>query len=537
MAQPGNPSPQARPGKPLADYRYSPDVRFSSRIESFSDIADLEFGGYFYDGASIPTGPSPTSSPSLRGRESLVSLSTHQSRLHDGRWSESAGENIYQQIGGPSLERWPSTRRAHAAEDTSMAYDIPENNRESMDIALIPAAVAIDGTRPSISTPTYTDFEMSIWKEQEKAGKLSNGLGAGLRPERTIRETDLLLSDSQNGTHRLSPTISLSRRKTPLGRSATRKALGQGAADRAGQAVEVIIEDSDSDDQEDDHLHRRDSTTGAERLTRDTIHFEKLANRKHVGTQGTVSKVKQQRTETFYPHPDWKPFSMRWPYLLMLILLSVTLAGMTEALYRSSAKTPLVSFTSPQQIKPGTYFVIKFLPTIAAVIYGVIWQMTDLEVRRLEAYYQLSKKGGATAAETLNVDYITNLSFLRPLHAYRLRHYAVTVCSIASLLAVSAVPTLTSACIILTPDRETRTQNPDGTKEILIDPTWSRVLEAVLLLIAAMGAVLFYQLTTRRSGLLADVKGIAGLAAMANVSHILMYVSNPARLRGPEAIT
>lgn len=525
MAQPGNPSPQARPGNPQADCQYSPDLRFSSRIESFSDIADLEFGGYFYDRASVPTGPSPTSSPSLRGRESLVSLSTHQSRLHDGRWSESAEGNIYQQIGGPSLERWASTREAHAAEENAIAHHIPED-RESMDIALIPAAVAIDGTRPSESTPTYTDFEMSIWKEQEKAGKLSNGLGAGLRPERTIRETDLLLSDSQNATHRLSPTISLSRRKAPLGRTATRKALGQGAADRAGQAVGVIIEDSDSDDQEDDHLRRHDSITGADRLTGDTIQFEKLANPKNVKTRGTVSKVKHQRTETFYPHPNWKPFSMRWPYLLMLILLSVTLAGITEALYRSSAKTPLVSFNSPQQIKPGTYFVIKFLPTIVAVIYGVIWQMTDFEVRRLEAYYQLSKKGGATAADTLNVDYITNLSFLRPLHAYRLRHYAVTVCSTASLLAVSAVPTLTSACIILTPDRETRNQDPDGLKEILIDPTWSRVLEAVLLLIAVMGAVLFYQLTTRRSGLLADVKGIAGLAAMANVSHILMCVSN-----------
>lgn len=401
-----------------------------------------------------------------------------------------------------------------------MAQDIPEG-RESTDIALIPAAAAIHGAGPSISSPTYTDFEMSIWQEQEKAGTPSNGLGVGLKPDRTIRETDLFVSDSRDATSRLSRTISLSRRKTTLNRTATRKALGQGAADRAGQAVQVIIEDSDSDGQEDDHLRPRDSTTDPNRSSEDTYHFEKLADA-NISAQSTASKTKPQRTETFFPYPDWKPFSMRWPYLTMLILLSVTLAGLTEALYQSSAKTPLVSFNTPQQIKPGTYFVIKFLPTIVAVIYGVLWQMTDLEVRRLEAYYQLSKEKGATAAETLNVDYITSLSFLRPLHAYRLRHYAVTVSSIASLLAVSAVPTLTSACIILTPDRETRTQNPDGTKEILIDPKWSRVLEVVLLLIALMGAVLFYQLKSRRSGLLADVKGIAGLAAMANVSHILM---------------
>lgn len=431
------------------------------------------------------------------------------------------------------MERYTSTRRAesgqHATEDIALAHGLPED-RESMDLALIPAAAVIDGAAPAVSTPTYTDFEMSIWQRQEKAGKLSNGLGVGLRPERTIRETDLLLSDRRKATHSLSPTLSLSRQKTSLSRTATRKALGQGAADRAGQAVQVIIEDSDSDDQEDDHLrHEHDSTTGPNPLAGDAIPFEKLADPKNISMQRTVATAKPQRTETFYPHPDWKPFSMRWPYLTMLILLSITLAGLTEALYRSSAKTPLVSFNTPQQIEPGMYFVIKFLPTIVAVIYGVMWQMTDLEVRRLEAYYQLSKEGGATAAETLNVDYVTSLSFLRPLHAYRLGHYAVTICSIASLLAVSAVPTLTSACIILTPDRETRTQNPDGTKEILIDPTWSRVLEVVLLLIAIMGAVLFYQLGTRRSGLLADVKGIAGLAAMANVSHILMYVSNNIR--------
>lgn len=162
------------------------------------------------------------------------------------------------------------------------------------------------------------------------------------------------------------------------------------------------------------------------------------------------------------------------------------------------------------------------MPTITAVVFGVLWQITDFEVQRLEAYYQLSREGGATAAETLNMDYITNFSFLRPIRAFKLRQYAVVVSSISSLLAISAVPTLSAASIILTPNRTERLNDPTGLKEILVHPVWSRVLEVVLLLIATMGCVLFYQLNTRRSGLLADVKGIAGLAAMANVSHILM---------------
>lgn len=155
-------------------------------------------------------------------------------------------------------------------------------------------------------------------------------------------------------------------------------------------------------------------------------------------------------------------------------------------------------------------------------MYGVLWQITDFEVKRLEAFYQLSKEGGATAAETLNVDYITNFSFLRPIRAFQLRHYAVAVSSVASLLAVSAVPTLSSASIVLSPDRIDRLTDPTGLKTILVHQTWSRILETILLIIAIMGCILFYQLSSRRSGLLADVKGVAGLAAMANVSHILM---------------
>lgn len=43
-----------------------------------------------------------------------------------------------------------------------------------------------------------------------------------------------------------------------------------------------------------------------------------------------------------------------------------------------------------------------------------------------------------------------------------------------------------------------------------------------LFIISVLGCVLFYQLNTRRSGLLSDVKGIAGLAAISVQSHIMM---------------
>ena len=228
------------------------------------------------------------------------------------------------------------------------------------------------------------------------------------------------------------------------------------------------------------------------------------------------------KSEMFYPQPNWKPFPMRWPYLLTLVILSIGLGGFQEVVYQLSAREPLITFHTPSEIPPAKYFAFKFVPILVAVSYGVMWQVTDFEVKRLEAFYQLSKEGGALAAESINVDYITFFSFLRPFRALRCRHYAVAVSSVATLLANAAVPTLGAAAIKLTPDRDARLADPFGEKSIVVDPLWSRFLSAVLFLIALLGCGLFYILQSRRSGLLSDVKGIAGLASMAVVSHILM---------------
>ncbi|EGS18608.1 uncharacterized protein CTHT_0052130 [Thermochaetoides thermophila DSM 1495] len=222
------------------------------------------------------------------------------------------------------------------------------------------------------------------------------------------------------------------------------------------------------------------------------------------------------------PQPNWKPFSMRWPYLLFLILLSLGFAVGVEILYRSARKKPLVTFHSPSDIPPLDYFCVKFLPMISAVTYGVLWQITTYDVMRLEAFYQMSKPGGALAAESINVDYITQFNLLRPFRALWHRHYAVAVATTAALFANTLVPMLGAACLRLTPDRETRMNNPGVEKSVLVHHVWSRLLIVVLCVIAFLGCILFIQLTTRRSGLLGDVRGIAGIAAMATAAHILM---------------
>lgn len=528
--------------------RNPPDNGMSGRIESFADVSAFEY--FHYDDNYV----SPLHSPALKGRESLVSmmeppLSSLQESSRSGasRWN---GTSLISHRGSfnPAAD---SKRKSRAARMSSGWHSGPgdvatvmevDQERENFDIALLSAAAPISGSATaqdnssnSTSPPErpqnspllmkpgmiakVVDEQATKWQEQEQAGQLTGGLGAGFQPATTIKEEELLSPTSPAMKRRM--TFSL----RGLSRSATVKVLGQSEADRTGQPIQVILEELEASDRMDatrSPLMHRDSRIDLSFVAGDEapVGMEELRPMSKSST--TLSSQKLQRVETFYPQPDWKPFSMRWPYLVSMILFSILLSTFTELLYQHSSKNDLVTFKTPSEIAGITYFCIKFLPTIVAVLYGVLWQMTEFEVKRLEPFYQLSKDHGATAAESLNVDYITSVIFLRPLRSLQRRHFAVTISTVASLLAVSAVPTLSSAMIVLWPNREERLANPTELKHISVHPVWSRLLEAVLIINAILGAALLWQLSRRRSGLFADVKGIAGLAAMANVSHILM---------------
>jgi hypothetical protein len=376
-----------------------------------------------------------------------------------------------------------------------------------------------------------TDAQVKEANRQEANGILTGGLGAGWKAETTLTSTDLYASAPSTP---ISPGGGLSRKftkrlsfRTPgLSRTPTLRDLAQNEANKRGKVVEVIIEEEPTHDVQQEIQQEREEEPSSPRIDLSSMEgggsttkldFDTFAPGSRKGT------LVPSKTEVFYPQDNWKPFSMRWPYLTALIVISVTLAVAQEVLYRRGA---LYTFNSIEDISTWSYFTFKYMPTLVAVSFGVLWQVTDFEVKRLEPYYQLSKEGGALAAESINVDYITFFNFFRPFKALRLKHYAVAISSIATLLAVSAVPTLQAASINLQPNRQNRTANPHEQKMIVIDPVYSRILSVILVLIAASGCVLVYQLQSRPSGLVADVKGIAGIAAMANRSHILMDFKN-----------
>ncbi|RFU77980.1 spray [Trichoderma arundinaceum] len=515
-----------------------PDQHLAHKVSGLSDAGDFN-GRYDRDDASHP----------LRGRDSMVSIDSDYDRRNSvppspyayapqsyspaSSWSgsfsySSSGGGGYAAIHGQGV---PPTRSlskgARKPSYSSVQQTVPESivEEETYDLSLLKAAAPMATTRSTTrggyaaihehddeeAVPafdftatlgplgTHDDAFIKKLQEEEARGNLTGGLGQGFRADSQVHSGDLLSSPT---TVQRSISRSFSRRNPNKGlnRAETLRHMGQDEANRRGEVIEVIME---------------------EHVGADLSNIEG-PNIVSGGMRQSTYPVKEKTTQTFYPQPNWKPFSMRWPYLASLILLSVALAVMQEVLFQMYREKGLVKFTSPDQVSQGLQFVIKFGPTLLAVIYGVLWQFTDFEVRRLEAFYQLSKEGGAVAAESINIDYATSFNFFRPFRALRKGHYAVAVSSIATIFAVSLVPTFAAAAVVLSPSRAERMANPNGFKTLNFNSVWSRLLTSTLGVTAVLGCILFYLLQSRKSGLISDVRGIAGLASMAVVSHILM---------------
>lgn len=233
--------------------------------------------------------------------------------------------------------------------------------------------------------------------------------------------------------------------------------------------------------------------------------------------------------------PNWKPFSMRTGFLIFLLLLSLILLVGAEVLYqfsdrgllRDDKKPGILTFKVVDDLDIVQFAMWKYMPTVVGVIYGILWKITDTEIKRAEPYFQLSHGArGAMAASTLNIEYQTFWSLLVPIAALKHRQWVVVASSVASLVAFAIVPMFLSVFVKIAPSQKWRQSQSipdrDIPKTIVVDIVFTRILEATLIIIIVLNAYMIAALGRRKSGLLGDPSGIAGVAAMANKSHILM---------------
>ncbi|OBT58286.1 hypothetical protein VE04_01473 [Pseudogymnoascus sp. 24MN13] len=149
--------------------------------------------------------------------------------------------------------------------------------------------------------------------------------------------------------------------------------------------------------------------------------------------------------------PLWKPATLRFPVLGSIFTVTVLMIiGLEILAYLSIGKNNSngggLSFAATvDDISTIATVSYLYLPTVIAVIYSIIWSWIDLDSKRLEPWFQLSKPDGAAAEDSLLLQYPFDFLPFVPIRAARRRHWAVFITGSTMMLVSWAIVPFQSA--------------------------------------------------------------------------------------------
>lgn len=145
----------------------------------------------------------------------------------------------------------------------------------------------------------------------------------------------------------------------------------------------------------------------------------------------------------------WKPATIQGPILGGFIITSLSIIIFLEVLSRISLRpengSGLAFAADVNSLSVGTTFGYSYLPTILAVCYSLMWSWVDLDVKRLEPWFQLSRKEGASASSSLLLEYPFDFLPFVPITAFRRKHWGVFFAGVIMLMVFWMITPLQSA--------------------------------------------------------------------------------------------
>jgi len=147
----------------------------------------------------------------------------------------------------------------------------------------------------------------------------------------------------------------------------------------------------------------------------------------------SVATIEPEKSDDSKSDIRWKPSSLNPLVLASVIAFTLFLAVILAILQSKSNQDGGILFSeSIDSFPAGMTFLYLYLPTIIAVFYTTIWNWIDLDIKRLEPWYQLSKESGAPANESILLQY--PVEFLASVPISSMKRRLVVVASFRSPL-------------------------------------------------------------------------------------------------------
>lgn len=135
------------------------------------------------------------------------------------------------------------------------------------------------------------------------------------------------------------------------------------------------------------------------------------------------------------PSQPWRPTTFRRPFMAAMILLTaILIAALVILLQISSHRQGILFAEEINNLPLHRSFSYLYLPTIISVVYSFLWSWIDLDIKRLEPFYQLSNAEGATGKNSVLLSYPLEFLITVPFSAFKRRHWNVLSGSVTMML-------------------------------------------------------------------------------------------------------
>ncbi|KAJ9602059.1 hypothetical protein H2200_013419 [Cladophialophora chaetospira] len=164
------------------------------------------------------------------------------------------------------------------------------------------------------------------------------------------------------------------------------------------------------------------------------------------------------------------------------------------------------------------YFRATYLPVVIAVILKLIWTIVFVSTKMMEPFYLLSRKGGASAKESLSADYLTTSLSLGGIKNMFVGHPIIILVSLVYMF-LSILPSVATQSTTVRAIGWCRDSHLTLSR---CNPMWylninyARALQAVLATIALIVFAMIIVSIRRRSGVFSNPSTIATVASLLN---------------------
>ncbi|ROW08842.1 hypothetical protein VMCG_02883 [Cytospora schulzeri] len=142
----------------------------------------------------------------------------------------------------------------------------------------------------------------------------------------------------------------------------------------------------------------------------------------------------------------WKPYTMRAPVLCAVIVISLGLASVIEYLAQKSQKQGGLALSPSEDDIPRTVNIAYlYMPTTVAVLYSLLWTWIDLDVRRMQPWFELSRADGARGDQSLLLNYPFEFLAFVPVSAWKQKHWPVFNAGLVMMIVFWAITPLQGA--------------------------------------------------------------------------------------------